>query len=132
MRQKLMEKFTSSPISNIPGIRTGCSDESLLKDLLNAIEANMIKSSFTVDDLAEELSLGPRTLHRKIKSLTGLNASQFLLMIKVKHAAKLIAENKATVSEAAYATGFSSLSHFTVSFRKITGMNPSGYRKTVV
>lgn len=40
-------------------------------------------------------------------------------------------QNK-TVAEACYATGFEQLSYFNRTFKKITGENPSGFKKRIL
>jgi AraC-like DNA-binding protein len=45
----------------------------------------------------------------------------------LKQAADLLTSKKLSVSEVAYATGFSGLSYFSNAFRKFYGMSPTEY-----
>jgi len=45
----------------------------------------------------------------------------------MKHAASLLKQNPATISEVAYAVGFRSPSHFATVFRKYYDCSPSTY-----
>lgn len=65
----------------------------------------------------------------KVKGLTGENPSVFFKTYKLNRAAKLIKEGKYTISEIADMTGFSTLSHFSTSFKKQFGATPSEYSK---
>jgi transcriptional regulator GlxA family with amidase domain len=47
--------------------------------------------------------------------------------MRLRHAAWLLTTQKLSVSEVTYATGFSTLSHFSSSFREFYGMSPSQY-----
>jgi signal transduction histidine kinase/CheY-like chemotaxis protein/ligand-binding sensor domain-containing protein len=64
-------------------------------------------------------------LHRKLKALTDQPISDFVRTIRLKKALELINEGKLNVSEIAYQTGFSSISHFSRSFKKAYGKAPS-------
>jgi AraC-like DNA-binding protein len=64
-------------------------------------------------------------LHRKLKALTDQPISDFVRAIRLKKALELINEGKLNVSEIAYQTGFSSISHFSRSFKKAYGKAPS-------
>ena len=64
-------------------------------------------------------------LHRKMKQLTGIAASDFIRNIRLKQAARLISENNVNISQVAYAVGFKSLAHFSTLFKKYYGVSPS-------
>lgn len=126
-RQLLREKFFSSPLADMPGLNTNGNDETFMSELIKTIESEMMRSECTVDNIASKMNFSKRTLERKLKSLTSLTPVEFIKVVRIKHAAALISGKKTTISEAAYITGFTSLSHFTISFREITGFSPSEY-----
>ena len=66
-------------------------------------------------------------MHRKLKELTNQSARDFIRSIRLKQAADLLSSQKLTVSEVAYALGFTNLSHFSTSFREFYGMSPKEY-----
>ena len=63
----------------------------------------------------------------KVKGLTGETPGVFFKTYKLNRAAQLILEGHHTMSEIADMTGFTSLSHFSRSFKKQFGMSPSEY-----
>jgi len=63
-----------------------------------------------------------------VKGLTGENPSVFFKRYKLNRASALIKEGKYNVSEIADMTGFSTLSHFSTSFKKQFGVPPSEYK----
>ena len=65
----------------------------------------------------------------KVKGLTGENPSVFFKRYKLNRAAQLLKERKYNISEIADMTGFSTLSHFSTSFKKQFGVSPSEYVK---
>lgn len=104
-------------------------DNEFISRALTIIESNIIRSEFSVEDLAREMNLTSRTLQRRIHAITGLNTVRFIRRIRIEYASRLIAEHQADISEAAYESGFSSLSYFTRAFREVKGTTPTDFRK---
>lgn len=66
-----------------------------------------------------------------VKDPTNLSARDFIRSIRMKQAARLLTENNLTISEVAYATGFSNASHFSTVFKDYFGKTPTQYSKGV-
>jgi AraC-like DNA-binding protein len=54
---------------------------------------------------------------------------EYLNLIRVGHACKLLSLNDQTIAEIAYSCGFSTLANFNRQFKKYKGMTPSDYRE---
>ena len=54
--------------------------------------------------------------------------TEFVNQYRINQAKTLLLQNK-NISETGYAVGFESISHFTRLFKKITGQNPSAFKK---
>lgn len=59
-----------------------------------------------------------------------VNLSRFVNQVRVKHAQRLLAEG-ADVIRAALASGFSDPNYFSSVFRRVTGMTPTGYARSL-
>ncbi|HLK98743.1 MAG TPA: helix-turn-helix transcriptional regulator, partial [Hymenobacter sp.] len=81
-----------------------------------------------ITDVAEEVSLTPSAFCRYFKRMTHLTFTQFLNQYRVNQARTLLLLDQ-TVSEAAWACGFESLSYFNKIFRRVTGENPLQFKK---
>ena len=84
--------------------------------------------------LAEVSSLVNMTVPsfcRYFKKLTRKTFVSFLNEVRIVHACKLISEERMTITEVCYECGFNNFSHFTKSFKKVTGYSPSDYRKSL-
>ena len=104
------------------------SDEKLMNKIMKVVNEHLADSDFSVEMLAEEVGLSRVHVHRKLKELTNLSARDFIKNIRLQQAATLLAsEQKLTVSEIAYAVGFSNLSHFSSSFKEVYGVSPKEY-----
>lgn len=102
-------------------------DQILMEKIIKIINENIADSELNVEMLADGVGMSRVHMHRKLKELTNMSARDFIKSIRLKQAAELLSNNKFTVSEVAYALGFSNLSHFSNSFREFYGMSPTEY-----
>lgn len=80
-------------------------------------------------DLARTAGICESRLKILFKNALGIPWSKYLQSYRIHRALVLLNEAKRSVSEAAYAAGFESLSHFDTVFRSIMGRAPSDYVK---
>ena len=91
------------------------------------VETNF-QQPIKISDIAHQVNLSEAAFCRYFKKSTKLTYTEFVNQYRVNHAKKLLMQN-ANVTEACYDTGFESLSYFNKIFKKITGENPSTFRK---
>jgi len=107
--------YTSKTIENI-------------KTAIGYIKANFHKN-LSVDDLAFEVGLSKYYFAREFKKVTGQTVVTYINMIRCEHAKKLLSRKTHTIGEICKMVGFDNLSYFSKTFRNITGLLPSEYRK---
>jgi AraC-like DNA-binding protein len=86
-------------------------------------------SPITLDSLSCKYSLSRSFFSRKFREVTGFGLSEYITVVRIKNAARLLAEKKMNVTEAAFAVGYNDSSYFTSSFKKIMGVTPLKYSK---
>ncbi len=74
--------------------------------------------------------MSPTKLHRLFKQVFADSVFSYYQQFRMKEAARLLKENKMSVSEVGYQIGFTNLSHFSRVFKEHTGMNPKQYTKS--
>ncbi len=79
-----------------------------------------------LDDLAALVGWNPYYLLRVFRRAVGLPPHAYLEGRRVWHAQRLLRCGQ-PIADVAYATGFSSQSHFTVTFRRLVGVTPGQY-----
>ncbi|MFC2086340.1 helix-turn-helix domain-containing protein [Bacteroidota bacterium] len=94
------------------------------------IEDNLDNENFSVEVLAQKAGFSRSMLHRKIKKLTGISASDLITEIRLNHAKKLLENDVATVSEIAYRVGFKNPSYFNRVFKKHFKISPGNVKKS--
>jgi len=108
-------------------INLSSSDDRFLKEALSIVEQNISNPDFTVIEFGKELGLSRMKLYRKLKSLTGQSANEFIRTIRLKRAAQLIEQDQLTIAEITYEVGFNDLQYFRECFKKQFQTIPSKY-----
>jgi AraC-like DNA-binding protein len=86
---------------------------------------NISDSRFNVSKLAQELGIDRTALFRKTKKELNIGPSKYIQKIRLNIAKELLEKESISISEAAYATGFESLSYFSKTFKDSFGQAPS-------
>lgn len=87
-----------------------------------------LTSKLTLADLARAVGLSVPTFCRRFRASTGQSPYQYVLQAKIDRA-KALLRGDVTLTELALSLGFYDQSQFTNTFRKITGLCPSEYRR---
>ena len=93
--------------------------------LATVVAKQLADPTFTIDKLAAKLATSRSSLNRKSQQAFQLSAGQYIHQQRMTLALSLIKEQKYSVSEVAYATGFESLAYFSRAFKKYFGESPS-------
>lgn len=83
-------------------------------------------------DIANAAGFSEFYFSRLFKEITEKSFHQFLIEFRIKKAEILLTDSNYSISEAAYSSGFSSISTFDRLFRKIKGCSPQEFRKLKV
>lgn len=105
-------------------------DKKFLQQIADIVKAHLEESEFDLDHLSKELNMSKSTLHRKMKAITGLTPLDFIRNIKMKQACRMLTEHELSISEIAYALGFTNPKYFTKCFKEEFGMTPTEYQST--
>jgi len=81
-----------------------------------------------VNQLAQKANMTTAAFCRYFKKQTKQTFTDFLNQYRISQAKNLLLQDK-TITETCYATGFEQLSYFNKTFKKLTGENPSGFKK---
>jgi len=87
------------------------------------------REEIDLERIASLVNLAPGSLCRFFKKQAGKTIFEYLNIIKVDFACKLLMNDGLSVADVAYDSGFNNLSHFNKQFREITGVTPLKYRQ---
>lgn len=79
----------------------------------------------TISRLAAEAGMSPSSLYQHFRAVTTLSPLQFQKQLRLIEGRRLMRAEGMTVSSAAFATGYESVSHFTREYRRMFGRPPS-------
>ncbi len=105
-------------------------DRAFMDELYRIMEEGLSNSEIDINTMTDRLHISRSKLYYKIKGLTGENPGELFRHYKLNRAAELLKGNRYNVSEIAYMTGFTTLSHFSSAFKKQFGRPPSEYGNT--
>ena len=83
----------------------------------------------TLEDLGELTGLNPCYLSELFRKEMNVTFGTYLTNLRVETAKALLTRTEYSYSKIAYSLGFCSQSHFSASFRKVTGTTPREYRR---
>jgi transcriptional regulator GlxA family with amidase domain len=103
-------------------------EEKFLKKAIHLVEIKLDDNSLDFEYFASEMANSKSTLHRRMKSLTGLSPMEFIRRIRLKHAITMLANNCGNITDIAYAVGFNDPKYFSRCFKDYLGLTPIEFK----
>lgn len=91
--------------------------------------ASRYVTALSAEDVAAELGISGGHLARIFKARTGLTFAEYLTRYRMKRAVELLRDPSVRVGEVADLVGYGDQRHFSVLFRKLVGLTPTGFRE---
>ncbi|MFA4868014.1 MAG: AraC family transcriptional regulator [Pedobacter sp.] len=86
----------------------------------------------TLNEVANEANMATTTFCNFFKEHYRMTFIEYLNSIRIGHVCRLLGERDHNIIEIAYECGFNSLANFNRQFKRLKGMSPSAYKKTIV
>ena len=83
-----------------------------------------------ITDLAQQFGMGKTKFTNEVKELTGYPPNSYIINLKIEKAIELLKNEDTSLSDIAFACGFSSLQHFTSIFSQRIGLSPAKFKKS--
>ena len=109
----------------------------MAKTLLNNLEDEIIRilsdniyGTISLNDICKKLNYGKTYICTEFRKKTGASIYKTYITLKINEAKKLIRQGLSfsAISQSLY---FDSVAHFNETFKKITGMTPGEYKKSI-
>ena len=123
-RKKLSKLFSNSDENDAFEKLSNETDKTFAAQLRKIIQDNLSDNEFNVERIGDEIGLSRVQLYRKVKALTGYSPVEMLRKARLTRARHLLRTTEKTVSEVAYAVGFSTPSYFSKCYKDEFGENP--------
>ena len=79
--------------------------------------------------IAKELGISESNLFKQFKRAIGISPGRYLREVKINYACSILESTDFSVTETAIHCGFDSVYSFSRTFKKVTGLSPSQFRK---
>ena len=83
----------------------------------------------TTERVAEETHTSQTYISKLFVKHTSMSTAEYIRMIKIREAQRLLKQTTATISAISYQLGYSSQSQFQKVFKRCTGLTPNQYRR---
>ncbi len=81
------------------------------------------------DYISEKLGYNYTYLSNLFSEVKGITLQQFIIIHKIERVKELLLYNELNLTEIAYKLHYSSVSHLSYQFKKVTGLSPSVYKE---
>ncbi|MFC3123428.1 helix-turn-helix domain-containing protein [Pseudoroseomonas globiformis] len=124
---QLLRAHSSEGAAEPPVIRKGLADWQVRR--VTAYMQEFIDNEIRLDELAGLVSLSRFHFCTAFRLATGQTPHEWLTALRISEARRLLAQPDMPVTNIALAVGYQTPSAFASSFRRLTGMTPSAFRR---
>lgn len=128
-RKRYQRKFRTDMDIEILNIEEDSRDKKFINQVMEVIKEHYKNPYFEINDFSEAVGVSRSLLNKKLQSLVGQSAGQFIRNYRLNTARELLLKNRETkrmsISEIAYEVGFNDPKYFARCFSKQFSMKPS-------
>ena len=103
--------------------------EGILLQATELIQKNLDNPAYGIESLCADMAVSRMNLYRKFQAVTQQTPSEYIRSIRLQHGAELLQGTDQSVSEVAYAVGFTSPQYFIKCFKEEFGETPKKFRQ---
>lgn len=131
-RKKIRETYTriTGMNKNYPEDQpTTDNNLEFLERVTNVIYKEIANTDNIIEKISSEMCLSSSQLNRKIKAITGITTSIYILKTRLNKARKQLANTNKPIGDVAMECGFNDFAYFSRSFKKEFGMTPTTFQR---
>jgi len=113
-----------------PSISAEIEDDAMISAIIRYLQSNL-ERNFTLDELCEYFAMSQTRLKTLFRAKTGSGVITYFSLLKIQQAKRIIREESATIPEISEKLGYSSAHYFSKQFKRVTGMSPSEYARSI-
>jgi AraC-like DNA-binding protein len=106
-------------------------DSSRINQVLNYVQLHL-HENIKLETVAYLTNMNTSAFCRYIKAQTNKTFVELLNDIRIASACRMLIDSKKDIAEICYECGFANVTHFNYTFKKVTGQNPTEYRRKLI
>lgn len=128
LREKYTRDLDEAEIGNTPDVADG--DRAFVTRFVNAAMSRIKENNVDLSALAVELGMTRTQLNRKLKAISGMTTTAYIMNLRVRLAKSLLRGGEPlSINEISYRCGIDDVPYFITMFKKATGVTPTRYRR---
>jgi len=130
---KVLDRLNNAQTTEISSyVPQGLSESNniVIKKAVQYIVKHATDEDLVIQHVLDHVNMSRATFSRHFQKVLGLSFTQFLQSIRLEKARNLLVSSDKSITEIAFESGFSNLSHFNKIFKKRWSMSPRDLRKT--
>lgn len=109
-------------------VKVEAQNDAIIKRIMEFIDDHISDSDVSIDDMAAAAAVSKSLLHVKIKQIFGLTPGKLINEARMQKACTMLEDDTLSITEVAFACGFSDPKYFSTCFKKSIGETPTDYR----
>jgi AraC-like DNA-binding protein len=126
----LMRTLTETESGNSVFLQETEINNKLAEDIIKILKSN-IYNRLSIEEISRKISYSKAYVFRQFKLATNKSVMEYFTDLKISVAEELIRENELSIKEISDKLAFDSPNYFTKTFKKITGVTPTAYKKRI-
>ena len=102
-----------------------------MKRINQIVDENYTSSEFNVNLLAENMNMSRTSFYRKFMSITDISPKDYITHFRINKAIALMQAGTDSFGEISFTCGFSSQSVFSTAFKRVKGLSPLQFKKSL-
>lgn len=91
-----------------------------------------VTQNLDLEELAKKLGVSYSWFRKIFRDYTGYPPAKYYMLMKLRHAQYLLANSDYSIKEIAFRLGYKSTEYFHTTFKRMTGVTPSLYRRQAI
>lgn len=102
----------------------------LIKQIVDYVDKNYFKENLTLNDIAKEVHMAPTYISTIFKKYKNINFSDYLINARMEKAKELLKNTNLKAYEISEKIGYSNQHHFSVLFKRFTGITITEFKES--
>ena len=125
---QLIRRHSGKKLRQMPSLTPISSIGPLVAEAMEYMRAH-VASPISLEDIAQAVNRSPSHVARQFRTSLGIPPHQYLLVMRIKLAQRMLLTTNDPIAEIAFACGFSHQEHLTRMFRRWCNTTPATFRK---